>query len=199
MKIERAPSVALYPVPTVLVTVGSGEQANIITISWIGTVNQEPPMISIAMRRARHSYPLLYQTREFVVNVPRAAQLETVDLAGIESGAHVDKFETYGLSPASASHVAPPLIAECPVNMECVVRHQLGLPSHDLFIGEVLAVHYDEDVLDEKGKIDIAKLDPVGFADMEYWSLKEQIGKHSFMAPVARQRRQAGKESTRDG
>jgi flavin reductase (DIM6/NTAB) family NADH-FMN oxidoreductase RutF len=194
MKIERPPSVALYPVPTVLVTVGAGEQANMLTIAWTGTVCSEPPMVSIAVRKARHSYPILCQAREFVVNVPRTAQADIVDQAGLESGAKVRKFETYGLTPAPASHVAPPLIAECPINIECVVRYQLDLGSHDLFIGEVLAVHYDEDVLDPKGNIDIARLDPLSYAGGGYWGLKEQIGSHGFTAPIVKERREAAKK-----
>jgi flavin reductase (DIM6/NTAB) family NADH-FMN oxidoreductase RutF len=194
MKIERRPTTALYPLPVVLVTVGAGERANIITIAWTDTVNGEPPMAAVAVRHARHSYPLLCRTREFVINVPRAAQVETVDLAGIESGARVRKFETYGLTPLAASHVKPPLIAECPINIECAVRHQLELGTHDLFIGEVLAVHYDEEILDGKGKIDVAKLDPFAYVDGGYWTLNRQVGSYGFMAPIAKERRQAAKK-----
>lgn len=191
MKIERRPAAALYPVPVVLVTVGVGEHANIITIAWTGTVNGEPPMVAIAMRKARHSYPLLCAEREFVVNLPPASLVETVDLAGVESGEHVRKFQAYGLTSAPASHVRPPLIAECPINIECAVRHQLELGSHDLFIGEVLAVHFDEQILDAKGGIDVAKAGLFAYAAGGYWSLKEQIGTHGFTAPIAKERRQA--------
>jgi flavin reductase (DIM6/NTAB) family NADH-FMN oxidoreductase RutF len=197
MKIERRPSTALYPAPTVLVTVGAGDQANIITIAWTGTVNSEPPMVAISVRPGRHSYPLLCDTREFVVNIPRCSQLETVDLAGIESGGKLDKFATYGLTASSSSRVRPPLIAECPINIECATRHQMNLGTHDLFIGEVLAVHYDEDILDAQGHIDVAKFDPFVYVDVGYWSLKEQIGVHGFTAPIAKERRQAGKQGRR--
>jgi flavin reductase (DIM6/NTAB) family NADH-FMN oxidoreductase RutF len=197
MKIERRPSTAIYPVPIVLVTVGAGEQANIITIAWTGTVNSEPPMVAVSVRPGRHSYPLLCSGREFVVNVPRRAQAETVDLAGIESGAKLDKFAAYGLTAAPASHVRPPLIAECPINIECVVRTQMSLGTHDLFIGEVLAVHYDEEILDAKGHIDVAAADLFAYADGGYWSLGERIAEHGFTAPIARKRRQSAKQGRR--
>jgi flavin reductase (DIM6/NTAB) family NADH-FMN oxidoreductase RutF len=199
MKIERRPSTAPYPVPIVLVTVGAGEQANMITIAWTGTVNSEPPMIAISVRPGRHSYPLLCGTREFVVNIPRCSQVETVDLAGIESGAKLDKFAAYGLTASPASRVRPPLIAECPVNIECVTRHQMSLGTHDLFLGEVLAVHYDEEILDGQGHIDMAKFAPFVYAGVGYWSLKEQIGVHGFTAPIAKERRQAGKQGRPSG
>jgi flavin reductase (DIM6/NTAB) family NADH-FMN oxidoreductase RutF len=191
MKSERRVTTALYPLPVVLVTAGAGDEADMITIAWCGTVNGTPPMAAVAVRQSRHSYGLLCRTREFVINVPRAGQADVVDMAGLESGRTVDKFRTYGLTAAPATHVAPPLIAECPVNIECVIRHQLELGSHDLFIGEVVAVHADEELLDEKGDIDVARLEPFAYVEGEYWSLGERIGEFGFTAPIVKQRAQA--------
>lgn len=202
MKAERGPTTALYPVPVVLVTAGEAETADIITIAWTGTVNSVPPMVSIAVRGSRHSYGLLCSTREFVVNVPRAAQVETVDLSGTESGRDVCKLQDYGLTPLPASHVAPPLIAECPVNLECVVRHQLHLGSHELFLGEVVAVHYDETVLDSNGDLDPSRLDVLAYVAGGYWTLKEQIAEHGYTRPMVTRRERAreagGKEAGPD-
>ena len=128
MKIERKPSTALLPTPVVLLSVaGHGkEKPNIITLAWAGTVCSDPPMLSVAIRPSRHSHRLVNAAREFVVNVPRAEQLEQVDLAGVWSGAEHDKFEELGLTARPANAVAAPLIEECPINIECVVRHQLA-------------------------------------------------------------------------
>ena len=167
MKIERKPSTALLPTPVVLLSVaGHGkEKPNIITLAWAGTVCSAPPMLSVAIRPSRHSHGLVNAAREFVVNVPRAAQLEQVDLAGVWSGAEHDKFEELGLTATPASRVAAPLIEECPVNIECVVRHQLELGAHDLYIAEIVAVQYDEDVLDARGRVRTKKLTPIAYVE----------------------------------
>jgi len=184
MKIERKPSTALLPTPVVLLSVaGHGKQKpNMITLAWVGTVCSSPPMLSVAIRPSRHSHGLVNAAREFVVNIPRADQLQQVDLAGVWSGAEHDKFEELGFTARPANQVAAPLIEECPINIECVVRHQLALGAHDLYIAEIVATQYDEDLLDSRGRLKTAKLDSMAYVDGEYWSLGERIGSYGQAA-----------------
>ncbi len=190
MKIERKPSTALLPAPVVLLSVaGHGkEKDNIITLAWAGTVCSEPPMLSVAIRPSRHSHRLVDAAREFVVNIPRAGQLEQVDLAGVWSGAEHDKFAELGLTARPAKQVAAPLIEECPINIECVVRHQLDLGAHDLYLAEIVAVQYDEEVLDAKGRVKTGALEPIAYVEGEYWSLGERIGTYGAAAKAAGRR-----------
>jgi flavin reductase (DIM6/NTAB) family NADH-FMN oxidoreductase RutF len=190
MKIEHRPSAALLPTPVVLLSVaGNGkEKPNIITLAWAGTVCSDPPMLSVAIRPTRHSHRLVNAAREFVVNIPRAEQLEEVDLAGVWSGAEHDKFEELGLTARPANLVAAPLIEECPVNIECVVRHQLALGAHDLYIAEIVAVQYDEDVVDAHGRVQTDKLTPMAYLEGEYWSLGERIGTYGGAAKASGRR-----------
>jgi flavin reductase (DIM6/NTAB) family NADH-FMN oxidoreductase RutF len=178
MKIARKPSTALLPTPVVLLSVaGHGKQKpNMITLAWVGTVCSSPPMLSVAIRPSRHSHGLVNAAREFVVNIPRADQLREVDLAGMVSGAEHDKFEELGFTARPASQVAAPLIEECPINIECVVRHQLALGAHDLYIAEIVATQYDEELLDARGRLKTAGLDAMAYVDGEYWSLGERLG-----------------------
>jgi flavin reductase (DIM6/NTAB) family NADH-FMN oxidoreductase RutF len=177
MKIERKPSTALLPTPVVLLSVtGEADTPNIITLAWVGTVCSAPPMLSVAIRPSRYSHELVNAAREFVVNIPRAAQVEQVDLAGVWSGREHDKFAEIGFTALPATQVAAPLIAECPVNIECVVRHQLALGAHDLYVAEIVATHYDEDVLDSRGRVLTDKIATMAYAEGEYWSLGERLG-----------------------
>ena len=184
MKIERKPSTALLPTPVVLLSVaGHGkEKANLITLAWVGTVCSSPPMLSVAIRPSRHSHGLVNAAREFVVNVPRAEQLEEVDLAGVWSGAEHDKFKELGFTARPATLVAAPLIEECPINIECVVRHQLALGAHDVYLAEIVATHYDEALLDSHGRLKTAELDAMAYVDGEYWSLGERLGSYGQAA-----------------
>ncbi len=183
MKITRKPSTPLLPTPVVLLSVaGEGKKPNMITLAWVGVVCSQPPMISVAIRPSRHSHGLVNAAREFVVNIPRAGQVAKVDAAGVISGKDHDKFKELGFTAASASKVGAPLITECPVNIECVVRHQLLLGVHDLFIAEVVAVQYDEDVVDSRGRLKVAALDAFAYAEGEYWSLGERLGSYGQAA-----------------
>jgi flavin reductase (DIM6/NTAB) family NADH-FMN oxidoreductase RutF len=187
MKIERKPSPALLPTPVVMLSVaGHGkERPNIITLAWAGMLCSSPPMLSVAIRPTRHSHRLVNAAREFVVNIPSADQLEQVDLAGAWSGAEHDKFQELGLTATPASRVAAPLIEECPINIECVVRHQLALGVHDLYIAEIVAVQYDDDLLDARGRLQTNKLTPIALVEGEYWSLGERIGLYGAAARAA--------------
>jgi flavin reductase (DIM6/NTAB) family NADH-FMN oxidoreductase RutF len=184
VKIERKPSTALLPTPVVLLSVaGHGkEKDNIITLAWVGTVCSAPPMLSVAIRPSRHSHGLVNAAREFVVNIPRAGQVATVDLAGVWSGTEHDKFAELGFTARPAKLVAAPLVEECPINIECVVRHQLALGAHDLYIAEIVATHYDEELLDSRGRLKTAALDAMAYVDGEYWSLGERLGSYGQAA-----------------
>jgi flavin reductase (DIM6/NTAB) family NADH-FMN oxidoreductase RutF len=183
MKIERNASAALLPSPVVLLSVaGELDTPNIITLAWVGTACSDPPMLSVAIRPTRYSYRLVNAAREFVVNIPLASQLAKVDWAGVRSGIEHDKFRELGFTALPATHVSAPLIGECPINIECVVRHQLGLGAHDLYIAEIVATHYDEDVLDTRGRVDTAKLAPLAYVESEYWSLGERLGRYGQAA-----------------
>jgi flavin reductase (DIM6/NTAB) family NADH-FMN oxidoreductase RutF len=178
------PITALIPLPAVMVTCQRpGDKPNIITIAWTGIACSEPPMITISIRKNRYSHRIISETGEFVVNLTTRALAEATDICGIVSGRDTDKFELTGLTPAPASRMHVPLIAECPINMECQTRKTLELGSHDMFVAEIVATHIDEEVLDSKGRLDIAKLDPLIYCTKarQYWAgVTEMIGAYGF-------------------
>ena len=176
MKIVKPGSAVLYPVPAVLVSCG-WETPNIITIAWVGTICSDPPSVGIAVRPERFSHKLIADTGEFVVNLPRADQVDIVDHCGQVSGRDVDKWAACGLSQAPAHKIRTPLIAECPVSLECRVGHQMSVGVHDLFIGQVVTVQIDESAVDDLGKLDYEKAQPLAYAGGYYFRLGEQIGR----------------------
>jgi flavin reductase (DIM6/NTAB) family NADH-FMN oxidoreductase RutF len=182
----KKPTTAVYPTPVAMITCVDGSQRpNIITLAWVGVVCSDPPQIGIAVRPGRHSYPIIEKSGEFVAALPSEELLYATDLCGTISGRDFDKFEKAGLTPEPATKVSPPLIAECPVNMECKVRHKLALGVHDLFIGEVLAVHVAKSVLDEKGVIDFDKAKLISYNSGEYRRVGEFLERHGFSARKA--------------
>ena len=176
-KVIKLGSTALYPLPAVLVSCGVASP-NLITLAWVGTLCSDPPAVGIAVRPQRFSHRLIVEAGEFVVNLPHAGQVGAVDYCGHVSGRKVDKWSACGLTPVPGSAVQVPLVAECPVSLECRVSHRLELGTHDLFIGEVLAVQADEEVLDGKGEVDYQLARPLVFAGDYYWQLGGLLGSY---------------------
>lgn len=176
MKAIQPGSMALFPVPAVLVSCGV-ERPNIITLALVGTLCSDPPALGIGVRPERFSHQLIEKAGEFVVNIPRADQVGVVDYCGQVSGRDVDKWTACGLTPTPAHEISTPLIAECPVALECRVTQQLTLGAHDLFIGEIVAVQADEEVLTSKGQINYEMIRFLCFAGEYYWRMGALLGR----------------------
>ncbi len=176
MKVLRPGTTALYPVPAVLVSCGV-ERPNIITLAWVGTLCSDPPTVGIGVRPGRYSHGLIAASGEFVVNLPRADQVAVVDYCGQVSGREVDKWAACRLTPVNGSKVHTPLIAECPIALECRVAQQVTLGSHDLFIGEVLAVQVDEEIVDAQEGMQYERAQLLTYAGGDYFRLGERLGR----------------------
>jgi len=172
----------VYPTPAGLITAADADgKANIITLGEVYNLSIATPVIvGVGIVKQRYTHRLISESGEFVVNFPTTQILAEVDRCGCVSGRQVDKFAAFGLTAVPATRVRPPLIAECPINLECRLIGIEAIGDHDLFRGEVLAQHADEDILDEAGKIRVEKLDPICYMLGEYWSLGAQLGRHGF-------------------
>lgn len=178
---RRIKSPTVFPCPVVLVTTLDDDGiANIITLAWVGQACSDPPCVTIAVRPQRHSHGLITARGEFVVNIPGQDLLEATDICGTVSGRRADKFELTGLTAEPASEVGAPLIAECPVNLECRLLHTVPLGVHDLFVGEIVAAHADDSVLDERDKVDYGRMKPFCYNPDEYWSIGGKIGTYGY-------------------
>ena len=171
------PSTLLNPVPVVMVTCVDGAgKPNIITLAWAGTINSEPPMLSISVRKERYSHGLIMDKGMFVVNLTTEKLAFATDFCGVKSGRDTDKFAAVGLTPEKASFVDVPMIKESPVSLECIVRNRMELGSHDMFTAEIVAVNVEESLLDEKGKLHLDKAGLICYSHGYYWTLGQSLG-----------------------
>ena len=131
-------STLLAPVAPTMVSCGSEEKPNIITIAWTGIVNSNPPMTYISVRPSRYSYDIIKESGEFVINLTPSRLVRQADWCGVKSGRDVDKFKECHLTPGKANQVSAPLIEECPINLECKVKNITPLGSHDMFLAEIV-------------------------------------------------------------
>jgi flavin reductase (DIM6/NTAB) family NADH-FMN oxidoreductase RutF len=178
----RSPSTLFLPKPVVLVSTAHDGRDNVMTAAWVSAVCMEPPQVAVAVRESRFTHELLQASGEFVVNIPSQDLWRTVDLCGVVSGRGRDKFALAGLTRERASEVQAPLVAECPLNIECKVSASLPLGSHTLFVGLVLAVHLEGKCLGEKARIMVEEFEPYVLNQREYWSMGRRLGDYGETA-----------------
>jgi flavin reductase (DIM6/NTAB) family NADH-FMN oxidoreductase RutF len=152
------PNTTLYPVPVVLVTCGRGNSENVFTVNRIASCNAEPPMIAVSVRPGRASHELLEELGEFVVNFPPPNWEQLADFVGSTTHRSTDKWAETGLKRIPSERVQPPRLEDCPVQLECRIIQTIRLPSHSLFIAEVLLLHAVPEVLDTAGNVDFQKV-----------------------------------------
>ncbi len=139
----------IEPGCVVLVAGGTMAHANLMTFSWQTPVHaSDPCMVLLAVNRIRYTYELIQQNNELTINVPGEDLLAQTHMAGTVTGRGIDKFARCSLTPAAASVVQPPLIAECAGHLECRIVDVHGVHSHDLLICEVVGASAEEECFD---------------------------------------------------
>lgn len=179
-KVKWRGGALLAPLPPVMVTCGNEENSNIITIGWTGILNTIPPKTYISIRPSRHSYGIIKESREFVINLTTSELVFAADFCGVKSGRDCNKFELMKLSTQKASEVSAPLLELSPVNIECKVTDIIPLGSHDMFIADIVAVNVAEDYIDSTGKFHLDKCNLVAYSHGEYFELGRKLGTFGF-------------------
>ena len=174
------PGTFVYPIPAVMVSCGDMEKSNIITVAWTGIINTNPAMCYISVRPERHSYNIIKETGEFVINLTSKDLTYATDWCGVKSGKDVDKFKEMNLTKEKSNFVNCPSIKESPVSVECRVKEIKELGTHHMFMAEVLSINADEKYIDEKGAFDISKCDLIAYANGKYFELGNQVGKFGY-------------------
>ena len=175
-KTSWKPGNMIYPLPAVMVTCRDKGQDNIITIAWTGTICTNPPMTYISVRPERHSYEMIKNSGEFVINLTTKQLTRATDFCGVRSGRDVDKFKEARLTKEEAQVVDAPVIAESPVNIECKVERIVPLGSHHMFLAKVEAVQVGEEYLDKKGRLQLGKAGLLAYSHGEYLTLGKTLG-----------------------
>jgi flavin reductase (DIM6/NTAB) family NADH-FMN oxidoreductase RutF len=179
-KIIWKPGTLVYPVPAVMVSCGNMEESNILTVAWTGTICTDPPMTYISIRPERHSYNLIKNSGEFVINLTTQNLAYATDMAGVKSGENINKFDELKLTKEKASIVSCPIIKESPVNIECKVKEIKELGSHHMFIAEVVAVDVDDSYMGPDGRFEMEKCNLIAYSHGQYYGLGENLGKFGY-------------------
>lgn len=179
-KVQWKGGTFIYPIPAVMVSCGTMEESNIITVAWTGILNTNPAMCYISVRPGRYSHDIIKENGEFAINLTTRQLAYATDWCGVKSGRDVDKFKEMKLTKEKANIISVPLIKESPVSVECKVKEIVPLGSHDMFVAEIVAIDADEKYIDEKGAFDISKCDLIAYANGGYYPLEKKIGKFGY-------------------
>lgn len=176
------PGNMLYPLPAVMVSVGDkAGKKNILTIAWTGTICTNPAMVYISVKPERHSYQMIKETGEFVINLTTEKLAKATDYCGVRSGRDTDKWKETGLTAVKAEYLMyAPLIEECPVCIECSVTEVKELGSHHMFLAEVKAVHVDDSYMNDRNKFELNKTGLLAYSHGEYLGLGKKIGTFGY-------------------
>jgi len=180
----------LYPTPTVLAGATVNEKPNFIAIAHIGIMNHATPeYISLSMAKRHYTNIGIKENKTYSVNIPSESLVAETDYCGIFSGRNTDKSGLFDVFYGELK--TAPMIRNCPVNMECRLYDVVDLPTHEVFIGEIVQTYADESVL-SNGSVDIARIRPLLFdmSSKKYWSLGRVI---ADCWNVGKKLKQAGK------
>ncbi len=180
MKVQIDKTTTPIVSPAAVISTGEWKEANLITLAWVARVVSEPPVMSISIRPSRHSFPLIEKLGEYVINVPSADNIREMDFCGTRTGKKINKWEELKLTKEKGLHVKVPLIKEFPINIECKVINKVKHGTHSIYLGEVLAVHVDENMVKD-GKLDPLKQNQIAYINRNYYGLiKEPLKRQGF-------------------
>ena len=184
----------LAPLPPTMVTCGDMENSNIITIGWTGILNTVPPKTYISVRPTRHSYNIIKEKGEFIINLTPSHLTKEADYCGIYTGKKVNKFEKCKLTKVKGTQVDCPMIEECPISIECKVTDIIPLGSHDMFMADIVAINVDEELFDKEGKMHFEKAGLIAYAHGEYYELGKKIGRFGFSTDKKKKKKPINKK-----
>ena len=179
MKLELPPKTILLPSPVLIIgTYGSDGKPNIMNAAWGGIVCSKPPCVSVSLREATLSYHNIQHSKAFTINFPSEKFTKEADFVGIVSGRDFDKFEKCNLTPEKSKRVNAPFVKEFPYALECNLIKQVELGLHTMFIGEIVGMVADSDVLNPNGTPDIEKVRPIMFSNgnTAYYNVGSKVG-----------------------
>ena len=198
-KTEWKGSVLLAPVPPALVSCGTLQAPNALTIAWTGVLNSQPPKTYISVRPERYSYHLIRESGEFIINLPTAALVRAIDYCGVKSGRNENKLAAAHLTAQAVPGFSAPAIAESPLSLACRVTDVVPLGTHDMFVADIVSVHVDETLIDPNGRLRLAKAGLCAYAHGEYFALGRKIGDFGFSVKKKKKKPQYDKRTKQNG
>jgi flavin reductase (DIM6/NTAB) family NADH-FMN oxidoreductase RutF len=179
MKASLGARTILYPAPALVVgTYDMDGKPNVMTAAWGGICCSSPPCVTVSLRKATYTYGNIHAQKAYTLNIPSEKYVREVDYFGMASGKDEDKFASSGLTPVRSDLVKAPYIEEFPVVLECWLLHTFEIGLHTQFVGEIVDVKADENLLRGDGLPDMEKVKPIIFGPevRSYFGIGDFLG-----------------------
>ncbi len=179
MKKSIGAKTVLYPTPVLVVgTYDKEGKPNVMTAAWGGICCSQPPCVAVSLREATYTYGNMVERQAFTISIATESYVKEVDYFGLASGRAENKFLATGLTPVKSDLVDAPYVEEFPFILECKVIHTHKIGLHTQFIGEILDVKVNDDLLDDKGHGSIERVKPMLWAPdtRGYYGVGQYLG-----------------------
>lgn len=163
------------PTETVVVSAyDKDDKAEACTLAFYMVSSHIPPCVTIAINatQRRKTLASILENKAFVLSFPSADQVKEADYLGVESGYNTDKLANVGFTTTNGERVNAPIINEMKLSLECEVVHTVTVGSHMQVTGEVKRILADEDILNNKDKVVLEKLNPLIYDEEQVRYLK---------------------------
>jgi flavin reductase (DIM6/NTAB) family NADH-FMN oxidoreductase RutF len=181
MKRSLGAKTLVYPAPVLVVgTYDRAGKPNVMTASWAGIASSQPPCVAVSVRKVTSSYENIVHRKAFTLAIASEPYVKQVDYFGLVSGRTTDKFAATKLTPIKSKLVDAPYVKELPLVLECKLIGITDLGLHTQFVGEVMDVKADDEIIGSGGAVDIRKLRPLIFTP----DTQEYFGVGGFVAKV---------------
>lgn len=168
----------LFPMPVLMIsTYNEDGSVNVMNMAWGGICAEN--MVALNLDEEHKTSENIKRTGAFTLSIADAPHLKAADFFGIATGNKMhDKFARSGLTAVKSEKVDAPVVTEFPLTMECKVAQVKREPYGFRVVGEIVGVLAEESVLDEKGRVDPAKLNAFAFDPYRsgYYAIGEKIG-----------------------
>ena len=159
-----------FPKVATIVTVNAGGKKNAMAVAWHSSISLKPPLYGVSIVPKRFTYQLVLESGEFGINFMPFETAELVASVGGCSGGKIDKFERFHIAEESPLKTGVPVLKDAYAAYECKLMDYKAYGDHNWVVGEVVAVHFDDDVFTARGVLDLNQLSPALYLGAELYT-----------------------------
>jgi len=158
-----------YPYTVALVGARSANQINYMSCAWHTALSFDPPLFGVLISKKRFTHKLISEAREFTVNFISFERVKLSAQMGRKSGYDLDKLKEFRVKLSPSKIIKTPVLEEAYVSFECKLADEKAYGDHDLFVGEVLAIHEEEKCFNAEGVLNTEKIHPLLYLGSDFY------------------------------
>jgi flavin reductase (DIM6/NTAB) family NADH-FMN oxidoreductase RutF len=158
-----------YPKVAAILTVNAGGKKNAMAAAWHSAISYQPPLYGVAVAHKRYTHKLIIEAGEFGINFVPFEDAELIASVGGSGGSEIDKFRKFSLAEEKPLKTGVPILRDAYAAYECRLMESRTYGDHAWMVGEIVAVHFTDDLFTAKGTLDLSKLKPALYLGAELY------------------------------